>query len=425
MSILDVIGYESDRKKAQQNFDRALAGEHFMLTEEYGNDALSRKTWETTYSPMYHEKHQVIGLTAYVIDVTERRKQEETLRQLADRLSLAVRTGGVGIWDYDVVNNTLSWDDQMFTLYGITREQFGGAYEAWQAGVHPDDRTRGDAEIQMALRGEKEFDTEFRVLWPDGTIRTIRALAIVQRDASGTPLRMIGTNWDITAQKNVEGALGQANMKLNLLSSITRHDINNQLTVLIGSLGLLEDTSPGTLHDEYLQKATTTAERIAAIIRFTKEYENIGVSAPAWQDCRTLVDTAAKHAPLGQVRVKNELPAGMKVLADQLIIKVFYNLMDNAARYGGKITTIRFFAEDHDGHEVIVCEDDGVGVPATEKERIFERGVGKNTGLGLFLTREILSITGITIRETGEPGKGARFEIMVPEGTWQSGRNNE
>ena len=155
------------------------------------------------------------------------------------------------------------------------------------------------------------------------------------------------------------------------------------------------------------------------MIQFTKEYESIGVNAPAWQDCRTVVDTAAKQAPLGKIVVKNDLPVGTEVFADPLIVKVFYNLMDNAVRYGGKITTIRFFIDKREGDQIIVCEDDGDGVVAEEKEKIFERGFGKNTGLGLALAREILDITGITIRETGEPGKGARFEMTVPKGAWR------
>ena len=121
--------------------------------------------------------------------------------------------------------------------------------------------------------------------------------------------------------------------------------------------------------------------------------------------------------------MKNDLPAGTEVFADPLIVKVFYNLMDNAVRYGGKITTIRFSVEDRNGDQIIVCEDDGDGVVAEEKEKIFERGFGKNTGLGLALSREILDITGITIRETGEPGKGARFEMTVPKGMWRTVAN--
>jgi signal transduction histidine kinase len=123
--------------------------------------------------------------------------------------------------------------------------------------------------------------------------------------------------------------------------------------------------------------------------------------------------------PTGAVRVKNDLPAGMEVFADPLIVKVFYNLMDNAIRYGRKITTIRLSVQESGDDHLIVCEDDGDGVPQEEKERIFERDFGKNTGLGLFLSREILGITNITIRENGEPGKGARFEIKVPKGAYR------
>jgi signal transduction histidine kinase len=155
------------------------------------------------------------------------------------------------------------------------------------------------------------------------------------------------------------------------------------------------------------------------MIQFTKEYEEIGVKAPKWQDFRTLVNTAVKQVRFEKVIVKNYLPAGMEVFADPLIVKVCYNLIDNAVRYGGKITNIQFAIEERDGDQVIVCEDDGDGVPAGEKEKIFERGFGKNTGMGLFLAREILDITGITITETGEPGKGARFEMVVPKGMWR------
>ena len=156
------------------------------------------------------EGFQTIGVCR---DITEQKEAEAKMLDMTARVSLAARAGGVGIWDYDVVNNRLAWDDQMYRLYGLTADQFGGAYEAWMAGLHPEDAAREDAKVQMALRGEKDFNTEFRVVWADGSIHSIRALGLVQRDASGQPLHIIGTNWDITEGKQAEEALRESEGK--------------------------------------------------------------------------------------------------------------------------------------------------------------------------------------------------------------------
>ena len=160
-------------------------------------------------------------LFSIIHDNTDRKRMQQALLQTSARLSLATQAGGIGIWDWDVVNNNLVWDDTMFRLYGITPDQFTGAYEAWQAGLHPEDRQQGDLEIQLALQGQKEFNIEFRVIWPDGSLRFIRGMARVQRDATGRPLRMIGTNWDVTAQKQAEKELSnQIALLSGLLDSI-------------------------------------------------------------------------------------------------------------------------------------------------------------------------------------------------------------
>jgi PAS domain S-box-containing protein len=220
---------------------------------------------------------------------------------------------------------------------------------------------------------------------------------------------------DFTDKKRIEEALQQVNKKLNLLSSITRHDINNKLITLDGFIELLHQKMPGLSDEIMFNRISETSRQIAGMIRFTKDYEKIGINAPAWQDLNDLVNIAEKSATPGQVTLTNELPAGTEVFADPLIIKVFFNLIENALRHGGKITTIRFTLEARNGDRVIICEDDGYGIRNELKEKIFERGFGKNTGFGLFISREILDITGLTIRETGEAGKGARFEITVPE----------
>ena len=201
-------GREAFKAAAFAVFERKQAFQNLVNAVQTKD---GRQVWLSTNGlPLLNADGSFRGYRGADTDITERKRAEEKLRQTTDRLSLAARAGGVGIWDYDVVNNRLVWDDQMFRLYGITRDQFSGAYQAWQAGLHPEDRQRGDEEIRLALRGEKDFNTEFRVVWPDGSQHSIRALALVQRDSSGQPVQMVGTNWDITAQKQTEAALRES-----------------------------------------------------------------------------------------------------------------------------------------------------------------------------------------------------------------------
>jgi PAS domain S-box-containing protein len=140
-------------------------------------------------------------------DISEHIRSDEKLRQISDRLLLATRAAKIGIWDFDVRNNSLVWDDTMFHMYGIAPDKFSGSYEAWRRNIHPDDLSRAEEETRMALRGEKEYDTEFRVLWPDQSVHYIKSTALVQRGASGQAVRMVGTNWDITELKEAQESL--------------------------------------------------------------------------------------------------------------------------------------------------------------------------------------------------------------------------
>ena len=141
------------------------------------------------------------------------------------------------------------------------------------------------------------------------------------------------------------------------------------------------------------------------------------MKTPAWQRVQDTAKAAIRAGGFGDIRFTIET-AFLEIFADPLLEKVFFNLYDNSLRHGEHVTEIRVSSMISGGDCIIIVEDNGVGVPAHDKERIFERGVGRNTGLGLFLVQEILAITGITIRETGEPGKGARFEIIVPNGSF-------
>lgn len=145
-----------------------------------------------------------------IMDVSGRNQEHEKLRQVSERLTMATQARGVGSWDWDIRTSQLTWDDQMFQLYGVAEHQSIGTYMTWRTGLHPDDALRNGAEIQMALRGDKAFDTQFRVLWADGSVRHLRAVAAVTRDASGQPVRMTGNSWDITDQRQYEVELIRA-----------------------------------------------------------------------------------------------------------------------------------------------------------------------------------------------------------------------
>ncbi|HQI14542.1 MAG TPA: PAS domain S-box protein [Methanolinea sp.] len=223
---------------------------------------------------------------------------------------------------------------------------------------------------------------------------------------------------DITDRKRMQEALMTANRKLHILNSITRHDIQNKVTVLSGYLTLLRDHQKGRDMEKCLDSLENTLHAIQQIIDFTRTYQDLGVRSPEWQAVSDVAGRVMGQFELEGIAV-DLLDCSCEVFADPMLEKVFYNLIDNALRYGGGISGIRISCTKEDGDLVIAFEDDGVGIPDDQKEHIFEQGYGKGTGLGLFLSREILSITGIGIRECGTPGSGARFEIRVPQGLWR------
>ena len=253
-------------------------------------------------------------------------------------------------------------------------------------------------------------DIEVGLLASDGTTRWALVSAADCDDVS-----IICTVVDITENKQSQEALTQANRKLNLMNNITRHDILNQLTALIGFLEIsrLDTKNPDLL--KYISKEELAANAIRSQILFTRDYQDVGVHSPKWQDVAETVSLAIATIDLHKVEISLDLRQ-FQVFADPLLEKVFYNLVENSLRHGEKVTKITLQAEERaDGMDIIV-EDNGMGVPPDAKEKIFRREYFKNTGFGLFLTRDILAITGLSISENGTFGSGARFVIHAPKG---------
>jgi PAS domain S-box-containing protein len=223
-----------------------------------------------------------------------------------------------------------------------------------------------------------------------------------------------GLKAEIQERKRFEATLQLANRKLNTLSSVTRHDILNQITAIGMYLSLAEEmvTDPTLL--EHLRKIEQSTTMIQKQIRFARDYQDIGKNAPQWQNVDIIISSAVAGFDLGGIRIEKDV-GNLEIFADLLLEKVFYNLVDNVVRHGEKATVIRFSAQETSRGVTICCTDDGAGVPESIKEGIFKREYYRNTGYGLYLAAEILSITGLSITETGEPGSGARFEIRVPK----------
>jgi signal transduction histidine kinase len=226
---------------------------------------------------------------------------------------------------------------------------------------------------------------------------------------------------DITERKNTEHAMQQALQKLGLLNSITRHDILNKLTALTTYLTLAKDEETNPKITRYIDQCNKVVATISKHVEFMRDYQEIGVQSPLWQDpVATIRQVSVSCDTLG---ITLQIPEpGWEIFCDPLFERVIYNLIDNALRHGEHVKMIAFTIRETGGELHLVYEDDGAGISEEFRQNLFEKGFGKHTGLGLFLSREILGITGISIRENGACGQGARFEIIVPKGAYRRSR---
>jgi PAS domain S-box-containing protein len=234
-------------------------------------------------------------------------------------------------------------------------------------------------------------------------------------DRSGTIIGAVETIVDLTEQKLNEEALKQIIKKLHLLSGITRHDILNKVTALIGYLSLIKEQLPHNESPEYIDRAENIVEIITSLITFTRDYQEIGINSPNWQNLEEIIKKNVKSLDMRKVIIETDTD-NIEIYGDPLLVRVFYNLFDNSLRHGNNLTFIRISMNYPDDTLEIIYEDDGGGVPESEKDNIFYRRFYKNSGFGLFLSKEILQITGLSIQERGKFGDGVMFKISVPKG---------
>jgi len=310
----------------------------------------------------------------------------------------------------------------------VASERAAGALSCLQKPLHEkflnSDGTPFDVEvvaIPINWEGSPAAQVSFRDI--SDTIKTGEELQRKNEELSSAYEELTATSEELQVQYDElhrsQRALEQARKKLNLLNTVTFQDIQSAAFSLSGYLELTRKFLTTEEGREFLLKEMAISRRITNTLSFAKDYQDMGIKQPVWQNVNHTIIFALSHMQFPYIR--NISLDNLEIYADPLLEKVFFNLMENVIRHGTTATEVTVRYEVRSEGLVIVVEDDGAGIPAEEKEIIFTRGYGKNPGFGLFLAREVLSITGILISETGEPGRGARFEMAVPAGAYRFG----
>jgi len=356
-------------------------------------------------------------LQAVGVDITERKRAEEAVRESDEIRRSLLNASPDGICITDQEGMIIYASPRAIQLFGGSSEgeAIGTSVLDW---IAPEDRKQAEQDMKNVLRGTVVGASTYRVQRRDTTSFVAEINASVLFGADKKPHGMVAIIRDISDRVAAQEALRLANTKLNLLSSITRHDVLNKVSIISGYVSLIKERLDHKKTPDYVRKIEEATHVIRNLLTFTRDYQTMGVSTPAWLDIGAVLEKVLSQFDLGTIIVRNRLQ-GISVCADPLLEKVMYTLVDNAMRHGEKISTIRAYAQEREGGIACIFEDDGVGVPAGLKEKIFEHGIGQGSGVGLFIAREILAVTEMTIEETGEPGAGARFEIFVPAGKFR------
>lgn len=398
-------------------------------------------------SPLYDSKGSIIGAIEAIRDVTDRKSAEEMFVRIHDELQAANERLKMNEEElrenFDVLSRSQQElfkseeryrnivEDQSEFICRFTPEGnltfVNGAYCRYfgldrtvcigqkHTVVIPKEDMRMVRDHLLALTPENPVGIiEHRIVMPSGEMRWQRWSDRAIFDDYGRIVEYQSVGRDTTESKLTEHALYEANKKLNLLSSITRHDILNQLTVLQGALGLVE-INQGDMADlkQWTEKAVLASKSIRNQIAFSRQYQDIGVQEPRWQNIYKAALTVCMDGGYSNVTLDKRLE-DVEIFADPLLRTVFSNLIDNTYQHGKNATRIQIGGVQTPEGFTLVFEDDGDGIAPSDKTRVFQKGFGRNTGLGLFLVSEVLGITGLSIRETGEYGRGARFEIFIP-----------
>jgi PAS domain S-box-containing protein len=364
-------------------------------------------------------------------DITNRKKSEEQLLNMSNRLQLAIHATSIGIWDWDIANNNTVWDDEMYQMYNVDHNDPRTITEAWEAAIHPDDFETVKENLEMALRGEEEYDTEFRIIWKDKTVHHVKGNALVQRDRSGNAIRMIGTNTDITQRKEAEEEILQLNKNLDQFANITAHDLQEPIRMVSGFLGLLDKKYSAGIDEQgktYIYRAKDGADRMSILIKDLLEFSRSGNKGAKKEpvDLGVVMDLVNKDLSIVVADTGSILhipPCLPTVVGTQsALYRLFLNLISNGIKFRKKETApeVTLTVNELPDSWEFTLQDNGIGIAEKDQPKLFQafqrlhrREDYPGTGLGLVTCKKIVETHGGKIWITSEYGKGTAFHFTI------------
>lgn len=367
-------------------------------------------------------------------DITERKKMEEVLRKSEEKYRTLMEETPVGILNLDIGGSVTYVNKTFEEMTGFSRREILG--KDWSSLAHEilhvSDETVKLVAKQMRnrLMGKSARPIRGPLRRRDGSLRWVEGDSKAIKKF-GVLVGLQATVRDITELVKADRSLKETmrklvtlNEKLGVVGSLTRHDVRNKLSAVTGNIYLAKQKVSDD-HEvlQYLEDTESAVRQVERIFDFAKTYEKLGVEELTYMNVeKTVKEAVSLFSDLHGIEVVDDC-RGLTVLADSLLRQVFYNLIDNSLKHGEKVTRIRTYYEERKDQLKLIYEDDGIGIPKAEKEKIFKEGYGKGTGYGLYLIRKICEVYGWTIKETGKHAKGAQFTMAMKK-TGEGGKMN-
>jgi PAS domain S-box-containing protein len=375
------------------------------------------------------------------LELAERKRAEEALRQSEASLREAQRIAHLGNWNWNILTNELRWSDEIFAIFGLTPQQFGATYEAFLERVHPEDRERVAQAVRLSVETGKTYRLDHRVMRPDGELRIVHEQAEVVQDEGGKTVRMVGTVQDITEQKRIEAEFFRAQRmdSIGALAGGMAHDLNNALSPILMGIQLIrrDVRDPETQQMLNVMEANTHrgADMVRQVLTFARGREGDRELLDVGRLVREMVNIVQQTLPKS-ISVAAMVPPdlwtvlGNSTQLHQVLLNLCINARD-AMPKGGQLTlavdNVEFSAGETNGapdaapgsYVMLLVSDTGTGIPPDILPRIFEpffttKGPGKGTGLGLSTIARIVRNHGGFVGVKSELGVGTTFEICLP-----------